>query len=67
MRLTLNRRERCDALVGRAHARGATKRPRKAWTEEERAGIIDRAIAIAGIHEATYLALCKLAGGRAAR
>jgi uncharacterized protein (DUF2252 family) len=55
------------ALVGRAHARGATKKPREAWTEEERAGIIDRAIAIAGIHEATYLALCKLAGGRAAK
>jgi uncharacterized protein (DUF2252 family) len=50
------------ALVGRAHARGATKRPRKEWTAGERAGIVERAISIAGIHEATYLALCRLAG-----
>jgi uncharacterized protein (DUF2252 family) len=49
------------ALVGRAHARGATKRPSKEWTEGEREALIDRAIGIAGIHEATYLALCKLA------
>jgi uncharacterized protein (DUF2252 family) len=53
------------ALTGRAHARGATKTPRDPWTEEERAGIVDRAIAIAGIHEATYLALCKIARARA--
>ncbi len=51
------------ALVGRAHARGATKLPRKAWTEADCAAIVDRAIAVAGIHEATYLALCKLAAG----
>jgi uncharacterized protein (DUF2252 family) len=52
------------ALVGRAHARGATKHPKKKWSEAERATIIDKAISLAGIHEATYLALCKLAGRR---
>jgi uncharacterized protein (DUF2252 family) len=51
------------ALVGRAHARGAVKKSKKAWTGEDVAGIVERAIAIAGIHEATYLALCKLAAG----
>jgi uncharacterized protein (DUF2252 family) len=56
------------ALVGRAHARGATKRPHTAWTEGERAELVDRAIAVAGIHEALYLALCKLTrGARTAR
>jgi len=57
------------ALVGRAHARGATKRPSSAWTEGERSALVDRAIGVAGIHEATYLALCKLAklGPRAAK
>jgi uncharacterized protein (DUF2252 family) len=52
------------ALVGRAHARGATKAPPRPWTEEERDGIVDRAIAIAGIHEAVYLAFCKLTRAR---
>jgi len=50
------------ALVGRAHARAAKKRPERPWTREECALLLDRAIAIAGAHEATYLALCKLAG-----
>jgi uncharacterized protein (DUF2252 family) len=54
------------ALVGRAHARGATKPPRKRWSAEDCAGIIDRAIAVAGIHEAAYLSLCKLAGTKRA-
>ena len=55
------------ALVGRAHARGATKPPREAWSEADCAGIVDRAIAVAGIHEAAYLSLCKLAGPKRAR
>ena len=55
------------ALVGRAHRRAATKKPKRAWTEEECAGVIDRAIAIAGIHEAAYLALCKIARADALR
>jgi uncharacterized protein (DUF2252 family) len=53
------------ALVGRAHMRAATKRPKRAWSEGDCAGIIDRSIAIAGIHEATYLALCKIARAEA--
>jgi uncharacterized protein (DUF2252 family) len=48
------------ALVGRAHARAATKLPKHAWNEADIDGIVDRAIAIAGIHESTYLALCKI-------
>jgi uncharacterized protein (DUF2252 family) len=55
------------ALAGRAHARGATKQPRKEWSAGECEAIIDRAISVAGMHEATYLALCKLAGARGKR
>jgi uncharacterized protein (DUF2252 family) len=55
------------ALVGRAHARGGTKQPRKAWTEGECGALVDRAIGVAGIHEATYLALCKLSGSKQAK
>ena len=54
-------------LVGRAHARGATKPPARPWTDAECETIIDHAIAVAGIHEAAYLALCKLAGKPAAK
>jgi hypothetical protein len=34
--------------------------PRKPWTSSDLAGIVERAIAIAGVHEAVYLAICKL-------
>lgn len=47
------------SLVGAAHKRGR-KKEAKPWTAAECDGIVDRAIAIAGLHEATYLALCKL-------
>ena len=47
------------ALVGAAHRRGATK-PVKAWTASEKDELVTHAIALAGVHEATYLALCKL-------
>jgi uncharacterized protein (DUF2252 family) len=46
------------ALVGTAHRRGATNAPKRPWKDEERAGIIARAVALAGAHEATYLAYC---------
>jgi uncharacterized protein (DUF2252 family) len=46
------------ALVGTAHRRGATNAPRRPWKDEDRAGIIARAVALAGAHEATYLAYC---------
>ncbi len=49
------------ALLGAAHRRGASKKPIKAWSPAERDRIVDHAITIAGVHEATYLALCKLA------
>jgi uncharacterized protein (DUF2252 family) len=49
------------ALLGSAHARGATHVPKKAWTKDEQAGLLDRAVTLAGAHEAAYLVLCKLA------
>ncbi|HEX3774353.1 MAG TPA: DUF2252 family protein [Polyangiaceae bacterium] len=46
------------ALLGRVHARGAKTPPAQSWSRAELSGLIERAIAIAGIHEAAYLALC---------
>jgi uncharacterized protein (DUF2252 family) len=50
------------ALLGLAHVRGAVRPPDEEWTPEERAGLISRAIALAGIHEGIYLAYCELVG-----
>lgn len=47
------------ALLGTAHLRGATRRPKKKWSASDRSELLDRAIVIAGIHEAVYLAVCK--------
>lgn len=47
------------ALLGTAHARGATRRPKKKWTATDCGELLDKAIVIAGIHEAVYLAVCK--------
>lgn len=47
------------ALLGRVHARGAKTPPAASWTKGELAGLIERAIAVAGLHEAAYLALCR--------
>jgi uncharacterized protein (DUF2252 family) len=44
------------ALVGRAHARGATKAPRTRWSASDREAIRARAFTLAGLHEAIYLA-----------
>lgn len=49
------------ALIGRAHARGATKKPKKAWSATDVRHVLDSAVRLAGIHEATYLAFCQLA------
>jgi uncharacterized protein (DUF2252 family) len=49
------------ALLGAAHARGATKKAR-AWNKSDVDELVDRAIELAGIHEAVYLASCKLWG-----
>ena len=48
------------ALLGAAHRRGAKRIPRKAWRDEDRALLLERAIALAGMHEAMYLAYCQL-------
>jgi uncharacterized protein (DUF2252 family) len=48
------------ALLGAAHRRGsAGKFP--AWSAHDCGGILERAVALAGIHEAVYLELCHLA------
>jgi uncharacterized protein (DUF2252 family) len=48
------------ALLGAAHRRGATRAPKKPWSEKDRGRLIARAIALAGLHEAMYLAYCDL-------
>ena len=48
------------SVLGRAHRRGARKIPTKPWTREEQSALLDRAVAIAGIHEAAYLTMCKM-------
>jgi uncharacterized protein (DUF2252 family) len=50
------------ALLGAAHRRGATRAPKSPWTEKDRARLLSRAIALAGMHEAMYLAYCDLVG-----
>ena len=46
------------ALLGSAHARAATKVPKR-WAAADLATIRAHAIALAGIHEAIYLELCE--------
>jgi uncharacterized protein (DUF2252 family) len=48
------------ALLGAAHRRGAKRRPKKPWSERDRALLLERAIGLAGVHEAVYLAYCGL-------
>jgi uncharacterized protein (DUF2252 family) len=48
------------ALLGAAHKRAADRIPGKAWTEKDRAGVLHRSVALAGAHEAMYLAYCDL-------
>jgi uncharacterized protein (DUF2252 family) len=48
------------ALLGAAHKRGADRVPKKAWSVEAQAGVVARAIALAGAHEAIYLAYCDI-------
>ncbi len=47
-------------LLGAAHRRGAKKLPKKPWRDEDRARLLERAIALAGMHEAMYLAYSHL-------
>jgi uncharacterized protein (DUF2252 family) len=48
------------ALLGAAHRRGRSAEF-PTWTSRDCAGILERAVALAGIHEAIYLELCLLA------
>ncbi len=48
------------ALVGRAHARATTKPPVGRWTAGDLEHLLDAAIELAGIHEAAYLAYCRI-------
>jgi uncharacterized protein (DUF2252 family) len=48
------------ALLGAAHRRGRSG-DFPTWTARDCAGILERAVALAGIHEAVYLELCLLA------
>ncbi len=48
------------AIVGCAHARGASKPLTMAWSDGDRRHLVDRATRLAGLHEAAYLALCQL-------
>jgi hypothetical protein len=48
------------ALLGSVHRRGATRAPEARWTTAECMRLTEHAIVIAGLHEAAYLALCKV-------
>lgn len=48
--------------AGAAHARGMTRAPKKPWTRVERERLLENAFALAGLHEATYLAYCRRIG-----
>jgi uncharacterized protein (DUF2252 family) len=50
------------ALLGAAHKRGAKRTPKRAWNGDDRRAILTRAIALAGAHEAMYLAYCGMLG-----
>lgn len=46
-------------LVGRAHRRAASSLPRSPWSVAAREGLLERAVRLAGLHEAAYLAMCR--------
>ncbi len=46
------------ALLGSAHRRGARSLPSTRWDAAALATLTERAIVVAGVHEAAYLALC---------
>lgn len=46
-------------LLGRAHARAATKPPKVRWSQKDLGAVRAHAIELAGMHEAIYLALCE--------
>jgi uncharacterized protein (DUF2252 family) len=48
------------ALLGAAHRRGARRAPKEPWSPRDCERLRERAIALAGLHEAMYLAYCGL-------
>jgi uncharacterized protein (DUF2252 family) len=50
------------ALLGAAHARGTVQAATE-WTTEQQRELLERAVALAGIHEAAYLELCRISRG----
>jgi uncharacterized protein (DUF2252 family) len=48
------------ALLGAAHRRGAKRLPTRAWSADDRSRVLTSGIALAGVHEAVYLAYCDL-------
>jgi hypothetical protein len=48
------------ALLGAAHRRAAKRVPKKPWPTKDRDRLLANAIALAGTHEATYLAYCDI-------
>jgi hypothetical protein len=46
------------ALLGSAHARGSAQVRREPWSKSEQSELLGHAVALAGLHEAIYLALC---------
>lgn len=48
------------SLLGAAHRRAAERVPKKPWSAEDCARLLSNAIALAGAHEAIYLAYCDL-------
>jgi uncharacterized protein (DUF2252 family) len=55
------------ACAGEGHARGATRAPKRAWTDSECEELLSHAIDLAGIHEAAYLAYCRITGKNKAK
>jgi uncharacterized protein (DUF2252 family) len=49
------------SLLGEAHRRGATALPDEPWGRSAREELLDRAIALAAVHEAAWLSYCRLA------
>jgi uncharacterized protein (DUF2252 family) len=47
------------ALTAAAHRRGAKTAAEKAWKRKERDALVERALVVAGVHEAAYLAYFK--------
>jgi uncharacterized protein (DUF2252 family) len=55
------------ACAGASHARGATRPPKKRWTDAECEQLLEQSIDLAGIHESAYLAYSRITGKLAAK